>query len=88
MPVQPETHYGSIFVKLEHKAFKSAVSLQVDQTGQAVRNSGLEHAKSSQLVDSVEDANQLTTTGGDFIKLLGVVLSKIEPIKKFIDDVS
>ena len=88
MRVQPETHCGSIFVKLEHKDLTSVIGLQVDQIGQAVQNAGLEHAKSSRLVDSVEEANQLTSTGGDFIKSLGVVLSKIEPIMKVIDNVS
>ena len=88
MPVQPESHCGSISVRLELTDFKSAVDKQVNQTGQAVQNAGLEHAKSSQLVDSVEEANQLTSTGGDFIKSLGAVLLKIDPIMKIIDDVS
>ena len=88
MRVQPETHCGSISVKLGHIDFMFATGLQVDQTGRAVQNAGLEHAKSSRLVDSVEEAKQSTITAGNFIKSLGVVLSKIEPIMKVIDDVS
>ena len=47
MRVQPETHYGSIFVKLEHKAFKSAVDEQVKQAAKAVQNADFEHNKGS-----------------------------------------
>ena len=88
MSVQPESRCGSISVKLGHIDFTFDTGLQAVQTGQAVQNAGLEHAQSSQLIDSVEKANQLTDTFGDLAKSLSVVLSKIDPIKNIIDDVS
>ena len=74
-------------MKLECSDLKSAVEAKVNQLGQAMQNVSLEHPGPSSAVERLDGTGRLSPAN-DFLKSLGVLISRLDPIAKVIDDVS
>ena len=66
---------------------KSNAELEINQLRQVVQDARLEHPGVSSTFERLDNAGRLSPPS-DFQKSVGVLISKLEPITKIIDDVS
>ena len=74
-------------MKLRHSNLLSNAEAEVGQLRQTIQVTGLEHAGSSTAVGRLDEVGRLSS-GSDLLKSLGVILSRVEPFTKIIDNLS
>ena len=74
-------------MKLEHSDLLSSAEAEVGQLRQTIQVAGLKHAGSSTAVGHLDEVGRLSS-GSDLLKSLSVILSRVEPFTKIIDDLS
>ena len=74
-------------MKLKCGDLKSTVRAEVNQLRRAMQDADLEYPGSSSTIKRLDNTERLSS-GSDLYKSLGTLISKLEPIDKFVDDIS
>lgn len=78
---------GTISLELKEVDLVSNVEADVEALRRTVQGSGIANTGNSSILVHVDEGSQLAK-GSDIYKSIGNILSKLDPIKNVIDDVS